>query len=195
MLSTALSRSTRRCYGSGFTLIEVLVVVMIIGIISAFAVLGLGNLGDGRELQNEANRMAALIEMASDEATLQGRDFGLELLQTGYRFVEFDPLTEQWFEVIGDDLMRSRTLAEDTEFELFLEDKRILLEIDVAESGQSDDDDNSDLADDYQPHVLVLSSGDITPFVLEIFRHTDQTSIQLSASPTGELKVGTDEDE
>ncbi len=176
-------------------MIEVLVVVMIIGIISAIAVLGLGNLADDRELKNEANRMTALIEMASDEATLQGRDFGLELLQTGYRFVEFDPLTEQWFEVIGDDLMRSRTLAEDTEFELFLEDKRILLEIDVAESGQSDDDDNSDLADDYQPHVLVLSSGDITPFVLEIFRHTDQTSIQLSASPTGELKVGTDEDE
>ncbi len=195
MISTALCRSTRRCHGSGFTLIEVLVVVMIIGIISAIAVLGLGNLADDRELKNEANRMTALIEMASDEATLQGRDFGLEILQTGYRFVEFDPLTEQWFEVIGDDLMRPRTLADDTEFELFLEDKRVLLELDAVETEQSDDDDNGNLTEDYQPHVLVLSSGDITPFVLEIFRRTDRTSIQLSASPAGELKVGTDEDQ
>ena len=176
-------------------MIEVLVVVMIISIISAFAVLGLGNLADDRELQNEANRMTALIEMASDEATLQGRDFGLELLQTGYRFVEFDPLTEQWFEIIGDDLMRPRTLAEDTEFELFLEDRRVLLELDAADTEQSDDDDDRNLTNDYQPHILVLSSGDITPFVLEIFRRSDRTSIQLSASPTGELKIGTDDEE
>ena len=85
-------------------------------------------------------------------------------------------------------------LADDTEFELFLEDKRVLLELDAVETEQSDDDDNGNLTDDYQPHVLVLSSGDITPFVLEIFRRTDRTSIQLSASPAGELKVGTDED-
>ena len=188
----ALARS---CRGSGFTLIEVLVVLVIIAIISAFAILGLGNLGDDRELQNEARRMTALIEMASDEATLQGRDFGLELSQRGYRFVEFDPLTEQWFEVIGDDLMRPRTLTEDTEFNLFLEDRRVELRLEAAEAERSDDDDDRALSDDYLPHVLVLSSGDITPFVLEIFRTTDRASVQLSASPNGELKVGTSEDE
>ena len=181
--------------GGGFTLIEVLVVVVIIGTISAIVVLGLGNFGDDRELRNAARRMIALIEMTSDEATLQGRDFGLEVLQSGYRFVEFDPLTEQWSEIIGDDLMRPRSLAHDTEFDLFLEDRRILLKVDAAETQKSGDDDNRDLADDYLPHILVLSSGDITPFVLDIFRNTDRASIQLSASPTGELKVGTDEEE
>ena len=195
MNHSAFSRSARPCRGSGFTLIEVLVVVVIIGIISAVAVLALGNLGDDRELQNEARRMTSLIEMASDEATLQGRDFGLELLQRGYRFVEFDPLTEQWSEVFGDDLMRPRTLADNTEFDLFLEDKRVLLKVDAADAKGSDDDDDSSLIQAYVPHVLVLSSGDITPFVLEIFRTTDRASIVLSASPTGELKVGTSEDE
>ena len=187
----------RPCHGSGFTLIEVLVVVVIIGIISAIVVLGLGNFSDDRELRNDARRMTALIEMTLDEATLQGRDFGLELMQSGYRFVEYDPLTEQWFEVIGDDLMRPRSLAEDTEFNLFLEDKRVLLKVDAADMEKSDDDDDNDgnLGDDYLPHILVLSSGDITPFVLEIFRNSDRTSIQLSASPAGELKVGANEDQ
>jgi general secretion pathway protein H len=187
----------RPCHGSGFTLIEVLVVVVIIGIISAIVVLGLGNFSDDRELRNDARRMTALIEMTLDEATLQGRDFGLELMQSGYRFVEYDPLTEQWFEVIGDDLMRPRSLAEETEFNLFLEDKRVLLKVDAADMEKSDDDDDNDgnLGDDYLPHILVLSSGDITPFVLEIFRNSDRTSIQLSASPAGELKVGANEDQ
>ncbi len=191
MSSSALSRSARPCRGSGFTLIEVLVVVVIIGVISAVVILGLGNLGDDRELRKEARRMTALIEMTSDEATFQGRDFGIELLQHGYRFVEYDPLTEQWFEVVGDDLMKPRSLAEGTEFNLFLEDKRVLLKLEAADTERSDDD----FTDDYLPQVLVLSSGDITPFVLEIFRTTDRASIQLSASPTGELKVGTREDE
>ncbi len=195
MNRSAFSRSARPCRGNGFTLIEVLVVVVIIGIVSAIAVLALGNLGDDRELQNEARRMTSLIEMASDEATLQGRDFGVQLLQRGYRFVEFDPLTERWSEVFGDDLMRPRTLADDTEFDLFLEDKRVLLKFDAAETERSDDDDDSDITQDYVPHVLVLSSGDITPFVLEIFRNTDRASVVLSASPAGELKVGTSEDE
>ena len=196
MTRSAPVRSTQPCRGSGFTLIEILVVVVIMGIISAIVVLGLGTLGDDRELRNEARRMTALIEMTLDEATLQGRDFGLELMQSGYRFVEFDPLTEQWSEVIGDDLMRPRSLAEGTEFDLFLEDKRVLLKIDSAETEKGDDDDDArNLNDDYLPHVLVLSSGDITPFVLEIFRNSDRASIQLSASPAGELKVGTSEDE
>ena len=195
MSPSVLSRSARPCRGSGFTLIEVLVVIVIIGIISAVVVLGLGNLGDNRELQNEARRLTALIEMASDEATLQGRDFGLELLLHGYRFVEYDPFTEQWFEVIGDDLMRPRNLAEGTEFDLFLEDKRIVLELEAAKTEEGEEEDDRDLSNDYLPHVLVLSSGDISPFVLEIYRSTDRASVQLSASPTGELKVGTDEEE
>jgi general secretion pathway protein H len=195
MIPSALARSTRPCRGGGFTLIEVLVVVVIVGIISTIVVLGLGSLGDDRELQKDARRMASLIEMASDEATLQGRDFGLEIMQTGYRFVEYEPLTGQWAEVIGDDLMRPRQLSEDNEFELFLEDKRVLLEPEAAETAKKDDDDADDLGEDYLPHILVMSSGDITPFVLEIVRMVDDASIQLSASPAGELKVGTDENE
>ncbi len=194
MIPSDVSDAARPGYASGFTLIEVLVVVTIIGIISAVVVLSLGNLGDDRELQTEARRITSLIEMASDEATLQGRDFGLELLQTGYRFVEFDALTGQWSEVFGDELMRLRQLAQDTEFDLFLEDRRVLLDIDAADSAQDDDAGDNYLSQDYLPHILILSSGYITPFRLEIVRNTDQTSVSLGVSANGEISVGTNDD-
>lgn len=191
---SALACPARPRRGSGFTLIELLVVVVIIGMISAIVVLGMGTLGDDRDLRNEARRMTSLIEMASDEAMLQGRDFGVEIMQGGYRFVEYEPLTGVWFEVIGDDLLRPRRLGENTEFELFLEDKRVLLDVDAVELAQEDGDENDrNPDDDYQPHVLVLSSGDISPFVLEIIRLSDRSSVRVSASAAGELKVGIDE--
>ena len=194
MIPSDVSDVARPGYRSGFTLIEVLVVVTIIGIISAVVVLSLGNLGDDRELQTEARRITSLIELASDEATLQGRDFGLELLQTGYRFVEFDALTGQWSEVFGDELMRLRQLAQNTEFDLFLEDRRVLLDIDAGDSAQDDDAGDNYLSQDYLPHILILSSGDITPFRLEIVRNTDQTSVSLGVSANGEISVGTNDD-
>ena len=65
---------TRPNRSNGFTLIEILVVIVVIGIISAIVLLGLNNFGEDRELQTEAKRIASLIELTSDEATFQGRE-------------------------------------------------------------------------------------------------------------------------
>ena len=54
---------------AGFTLLEMMVVVVIIGIIMSFATLSIGG-GDRRadELKREAQRFMALLELASSEA-------------------------------------------------------------------------------------------------------------------------------
>ena len=180
---------------SAFTLIELLVVIVIVGIVSAVALLSFGILGDDRNLQREARRMGSLIELANDEATMQGRDYGLEIMQSGYRFVEHDPFTEQWHEIIGDETLRPRQLEEQMEFELFLEDRRILLEEDAAvtERDEDDDDTNRSLIEDYIPHVLILSSGDITPFELRIVRQQDRTEITMTMSLLGEFEIQTND--
>ena len=184
---------------TGFTLVEILVVLVIIGIVIAVALLSFGILGDSRGLDREARRMSALIEMATDEAMIQGRDYGLEILQGGYRFVEYDPLINVWHEVIGDDLLRARTLEEGSEFELYIEDHKMLLKEQAAtlDAGDEEDDENKrDLTDDYLPHILILSSGDVTPFELTLQRFTDRSEVTLSMSLAGELEINSgDEDE
>ena len=174
----------------GFTLIEVLVVVVIVGIISAVALLSFGVLGDDRSLQQQARRLSSLIELASDEALMQGRDFGLEFTRTGYRFLESDPLTSRWYQVVGDDLLRPRTLEEPLELSLALEDREIALgDRFAAMEEEEDEDDDEALADDYAPHVLILSSGDVTPFDLSILRPSDRSEIVVVMAPTGEMEI------
>ena len=52
---------------AGFTLIELLVVLFIITTVLSIGMLSFGILGDDRELQTEAKRFGALVEVAQDE--------------------------------------------------------------------------------------------------------------------------------
>ncbi len=176
-----------------FTLIELLVVLVIIAVISAAALLSIGIIGDDRNLQTEARRLSSLIELANDEAAILGRDYGLEIMESGYRFVEYDPLLNQWYEIIGDDFLRPRRIEEGMEFELFIEDRRILLDTDVAQTERDEED--TDLTDDYIPHILIMSSGDVSPFELRIVRPADRANVTLTMSLTGELELQDDDQE
>lgn len=173
----------------GFTLIEVLVVVAVAGILIGIALLSLGLIGDDRGLQRQALQLSSLIEMASDEAQLQGRDYGLELLQSGFRFVEYDPYLEVWGEVFGDELLRPRDLGEDMQLELTLEGHQVLLQAEAKHTQAPEDATSRDLTDDYLPHILIMASGDITPFHLQLIRQTDQLMIGLELKVGGELEI------
>ncbi len=179
----------------GFTLIEIMVVVVIAGIVSSIVIMSMGVIGDDRNLQREVYRMGSLIELAADEATLQGRDFGLEIHRSGYRFVEHDPYTNRWAEIIGDEILRPRKLPDDFEFELFIEDRRVSLDADAATTETDEDDDRRSGIDNYAPHALLLSSGDLSPFDLTITRLSDDAWLRLSVLPNGEVRIGKEDED
>ena len=179
---------------SGFSLIEILVVIVIIGIISGIALLSLGILGDDRQLQTEARRLTSLVEVAQDEAMMQGREFGVEFMNDAYRFVEYDPFINQWGELIGDEMLRLRELPDDVEFILMLEGQRVLLENDPARFEDPEEAADRDLTETYSPHVYIFSSGDITPYDLEIRRRNDNETVAIKSDLTGAVEVVTGED-
>jgi general secretion pathway protein H len=154
--------------------------------------LSFGLLGDDRALDQQARRLGTLLELGLDEATLQGRDLGLEVMLGGYRFVELDPITAKWDEVIGDDLLKPRKLDEGMEFELFIEDRRVQLTEEAAKTKQ-DEDNKRDLTKDYAPHILILSSGDISPFTLRIVRAADRATKTLTVTAAGVIEIDADE--
>jgi general secretion pathway protein H len=179
----------------GFTLIEILVVVVIIGIVLSIAMLSLSLVADDRDVRREAQRLMSILEVAQDDSVLQGREFGVEILLGSYRFVEYDPQSGQWFEILGEDLLRTRLLPEEMEFQLFLEDKHILLDENAAELSTDSDEEATPDVRNYAPHILIFSSGDMTPFELHIRRITDQQSVDIRGDLLGNIEFETDEEE
>ena len=89
----------------GFTLLELLVVVVIAGItlgIVSFNAFG----GDRRALQNDAQRIALLLQLTREEAILRNRPTAFEADATRYRFLVSED--NGWQLLDQDDMLRQR---------------------------------------------------------------------------------------
>jgi general secretion pathway protein H len=169
----------------GFSLIELLVVV-IVGIVMSIAVLSLSLAGGDRAIRDEAQRVISLVEIAQDESLLQGREFGLEIMQGAYRFLELDPLSGQWTEILGDDTLRLRELPEEVELDLYIEDRQVILKRDPARMDTGEN--RRPGVESFTPHVLIYSSGEMTPFELHFLRDVDDSLVAIRSDVTGAIE-------
>ena len=134
----------------GFTLLEIMVVLALIGSITSFAVLSIGGGGIDERLQTEARRLAALIELNQHEAILLNQQRGLRFAPAGYVFLRYNDDNE-WIAIEpgngqGNNTFQ-HTLADTFEVKLVIEGRLLQLETDPA-----------------LPQVLLLSSGETTEF-------------------------------
>jgi general secretion pathway protein H len=96
--------------GSGFTLLEMLVVVLIMGLFVGMAA-GLARPDDRALLRVEAGRLAQLLDLAATRARLGGRSIAWTADAAGYRFWQFSEDTG-WSEIRDDDSLRARALPQ-----------------------------------------------------------------------------------
>ena len=104
---------------TGFTLLELLVVLVIVGITLSFAVLSLGLRSDKDIVLEESRRLTALMQLASEEAVLQGRELAMQFEGNDYRFLILEK--DRWQVIETDKLFRQRSLPEGLQAELVVE--------------------------------------------------------------------------
>ncbi|MGZ3158486.1 MAG: GspH/FimT family pseudopilin [Burkholderiaceae bacterium] len=95
----------RRLTTSGFTLLELLVVIVIAGIMLGMVSFNVMP-GDRQILQDEAQRVALLLQLARDEAIVRNRQVAFEADSERYRFLVRDDTG--WKPITDDDLLRER---------------------------------------------------------------------------------------
>lgn len=153
----------------GFTLIEVMAVLVIMGLIVSMVSLNFSSASNKEKLHTEAKRFAAVFNMAADFALLNNVELGLEIIEDNeYRFLFLDD-NDQWQIVSGDKALEPYQLPEEYKLELNLDDfpwqqEESLFAEDAFETEEFTLDEEEQKPP--FPQVFILSSGDITPFIL-----------------------------
>jgi general secretion pathway protein H len=167
---------------AGFTLLEVLVVVVIIGILTSMAVISVNVLGGDHEMQQEAERLQAILLQTREDAVLQSRDIGLRLDETGYEFLAYDGRVARWNAVEDDPLLRARSMPEGLRLSLRLEDRNVQLKPRQPATER----------DPIQPQVILQASGELVPFDVGFARDGTDQKRRVSGTLEGKIEVHDD---
>ncbi|MDE2221064.1 MAG: type II secretion system minor pseudopilin GspH, partial [Gammaproteobacteria bacterium] len=176
------SAPARRRAARGFTLIELLVVIVIIGVMLGAMFLSMGARDHDSQLDQERDRLAALVNYVQERAALQTVEYGLRCDQGGYRFVMYDPRRASWLEDPLDETLRARRLPAGLELALSVEDRPIVL------PGRSDPH-RPTAATDLTPQVMIYSSGELTSFRLTLTRAAAHRSVMLIGASSGKVQI------
>jgi len=187
-------------YPAGFTLLELLVVIVIIGIITSVASVSVNVLGRDNQVEEQAKRLNAVISQVREESEMQARDIGLFIERDGYLFMRFDSRRQSWVEIDNDQLLARRELPGGLENRLWLEGREVILKTHdeltalnkhaATTSNLSAKDAVTRQAKDSRvPQIGILSSGDLSPFELRMEREGTMFSWHLLGKPDNSLTV------
>lgn len=154
----------------GFTILELLVVIVIVGIMVSLATLSVGG-NEARTLHTEAQRLTALIELAVQESILNGTEMALELEEETYQFLVYDG--KDWFPMPDGKVFRPRELPPG-------------MRLDVEVEGQEEEEDL--FGETAASRVWILSSGEVSPFTIDI-QLEDGPRYELIGDMMGGLKL------
>lgn len=167
----SFNRNSSKVYG--FTLIEVMLVIVVIGLmVSAIQFSVIGNKVE-ENLQQQSSRFASVFNLAAEYGLLNNIEIGLVLEKNDYQFVGYDG--QRWLPIVEYEALNSHTLPDEMTMSIVLEDLPIeepaLVTRELFETDENDFYDDFSLDEQKKkrviPQVYILSSGDITPFRAE----------------------------
>jgi len=197
----------------GFSLIEILIVVVIISLFAAAVAFSFNPKNPASELKQESLRLQRVLSIALDEAQIQGQEMGLVITDEGYQFVVLEQI--DWQPISDDKALDIHHWPKNTEISLKLEGLQTTkkegiqqftlannLSDKLSRDEQKDNADNDDFGftlDQQQqqkptktrPQIYILSSGETTPFELSIMLPNEEAQVyyQISANYVGLITI------
>ena len=162
--------------GAGFTLIEILVVVVIMAVMTTIAMLSIGVLGKDRGLDEEGDRFTDVVAAATEQAGLEGRDYGIWFGPDRYAVMAYVARRQRWETVPEDRLYEVHELPAGLLPRLEIEGRQIMLIPQKPDAMQV-------------PQVLIYAGGDSSSYRLQLTRDGSDLVFAVESHADGTLTV------
>jgi|TARA_B110000014_G_scaffold68091_1_gene46532 general secretion pathway protein H len=180
----------KRIKAKGFTLLEVMIVIALIGIIVAMVQFSFSANKPEDKLKEHSFRFKVIFESAQEYGLLNNLELGLLVKKNSYQFLAYDGV--KWSLPAEQNWLAEQIMPEEVELVLNLDDlpldEPILLDTEALFEDEEDFslDTEKDKEKKLIPQVVILSGGDLTPFSL---------TFQLSESLDFERNFNIDDQE
>lgn len=147
----------------GFTLIEIMVVIVVIGIAVGFAMIAFGDFGQSKKIFFAVEQLNNDLKLAQQQAILNTSTLGMLIDKNSYQILEFN---SSWKPMTAKPFRRK-----------YLPKKTIIRLITAVNSKTG------------TPQVIINTAGDFTPFKLNFSTKKSGLLIQIYTDPSGELQM------
>ena len=160
-----------QCRNHGFTLIEIMMVLVIASIIFVSAIV-LMPASSQKISEQELQRFNALLSIVHDRAMLEANPYGVAVWSQGYTFYRLKNNWD-WDEILSDTLLKQQTWPEGQWAELMLDGIKVNL---VRKKNVT------------KPQIYFFPDGNTTPFLMSLGEGVDgMTTLQFNADGQGEV--------
>lgn len=160
----------------GFTLLEIMVVVLIIGVMITFAMFSISGRNVADRLDNEAQKLHRMLALAQEEAELQGLFIGFRPTETQWQWVAIGG-DGRWVPYAENGVFRPQAIPQPIEIRLRIEGRA------MPPAAQLEDPTAS-----MEPLGLFLSSGEVTPMVIDLFAGDLDLAYRVEVDVLGRIK-------
>ncbi|MFT6925369.1 MAG: general secretion pathway protein H [Psychromonas sp.] len=183
---------------SGFTLLEVMLVVLLIGMASLAVVMTLpNNLNSENNVSWQAQRFATLLQFAEDEALISGNELGLVMKNNSYQFAVYNYAKQRWLAARVGEIERAIGLPESIALEYRLSDSvwgdlNNLEQDSFIEESELIEIEADNTLETLAPQVYVMSSGEVSPFSLifsKVDNDAEEQAMTVSVSMNGAISI------
>jgi general secretion pathway protein H len=170
---------------SGFTLVEVMLVMLLIGLLATTVVMNFTGESREEKLDKQAGRFQQIFQFVAETAMLKQQEWGLYVQADRYGFLYYSNETAKWVaadEPVG---LQQHKMPDGIVLKLELEglpgeESNLLSQLDWQLESQERPDEEGKIP--VLPQVFILSSGEISPFQLLLTETSDLTPLYSAVS-------------
>ena len=149
----------------GFTLIEIMIVIVIIGITVGFALIAFGDFGESKRIQFAAEQLVNTMRLAQQQAILETSTLGLRIDSKSYQVLQLQG--SQWSPMSNKGIFKIINFPHNTLITLHASHRATI----------------------GTPPIIITASGDMTPFTISFGSTKEGQLVVLTGTRNGDLKL------